>query len=155
MSTMAVLRAAQVDSKGKRLTAMVAALVAVLGVGVVLFVFVIRPKLVGEQPPTKLVTTSVAPIDTFGANVPAVSTVSTTSPTPAIEAGAAASAVASTSPARPSRPGDRPTAATSARHGTRPGTTTKPTADGPPTATTATTATPKPTGDFTDFGNRK
>jgi serine/threonine-protein kinase len=148
MSTMAVLRAAQVDSKGRRVGTMVGALVAVLGVAAALFVFVIRPRMMGSPPVPKAAATSVAPVDTFGANVPPVSPVSATAVTAvAAEVDAGAVSVASTTPVRPARTGDRPTAATTPRHSGRPGTTTAT----PPTATTKPTAT----GDFTDFGNRK
>jgi hypothetical protein len=151
MSTMAVLRAAQVDTKGRRVATLVGALVAVLGVAAAVFVFVIRPKMIGSQPPPKTVTINVAPTDTFAADVPAApTTTSASSPTPAVDAGASSTALASTTPVRP-RTGDRPTATSPKHTGGRPG--TKPTSDTPPTTTTV--APPKPTGDFTDFGNRK
>ncbi len=154
MSTMAVLRAAQVDSKGRRVGTIVGTLVAVLGVAAALFVFVIRPKMMGSPPTPKTLATTVAnTVDTFGANVPPVPTVSPVSATAtnaAADVDAGSLSVASTAPVHPARTGDRPTA-TTPRHSGRPGTTAATSA----TAATTATATTKPTGDFTDFGNRK
>jgi eukaryotic-like serine/threonine-protein kinase len=160
MSTMAVLRAAQIDRKARRVATLVGAVVAVIGVAAALFVFVIRPKMTGGlQHLPKPAETSVAPAETVAANVqaplPPKPTVAVAKPADAAVVPTWTPGIATASATTRPRSGDRPTATTSSRHGGRtPGTastTAKPTSDAPPVVAPP----PKPTGDFTDFGNRK
>jgi serine/threonine-protein kinase len=137
MSTMAVLRAAQVDGKGRRVATLVGVLVAALGLVAAVLVLVVRSeRMAAPQPSPRPSARSVAPADTLAASIPPVS------PQPAVEDDADAGPGSPTAIA--------PRKATSSIHaGHASGATVK----APPAARGASTTTP--TGALPDFGARK